>query len=202
MVTQSTSQPGYSILADLEKPYDFAREFGNSRPVELEVGAGRGDFAVGYCSATPGVNLVCVEKKVNYLKRGVSKARDRGLDNIRFLNVEVQYFLSEYIADSSLQAVHMYFPDPWPKKRHNKRRTFQSGFLNLIFTKLAPGGKLYLRTDHRDYFEQMLEVMSAYDCFLVIPTPEHISVHKTGFENRFVAQGLPIYYSAYELKRD
>src|SRR5690606_21062492 len=102
-------------------------------------------------------NFVAVERKLNYLKRGVNKTRQNGLANIRFLNVEVQHFLEEYVEADTLQAAHIYFPDPWPKKRHKKRRVVQLALMKMLADKIRNGGYLYLRTDHADYFEHMME---------------------------------------------
>lgn len=193
------TDPGYLILADLQKPFSLSDLFGNNNPVEMEIGAGRGDFLTGYCEAHPDINLLAVERKLNYLKRGITKTRLRDLHNVRFLNVEVQHFVAEYLPDDSLQAVHIYFPDPWPKKRHLKRRIVQTQFVEMLARRIQLGGGLHLRTDHAHYFEHMMEVMGTQSHFIPVETSPAVSVHKTGFEARFVAQGLPIYYASYRL---
>lgn len=200
-IPTTDSGPGYYILADLEKPFSFEKLFGNSNPVELEIGAGRGDFLVGYCEENRGINLAAVERKLNYLKRGVNKVRDRGLTNVCFLNLEVRHFLEEYVPDDSLQAVHIYFPDPWPKKRHLKRRLFQHDLIPLLAARIKLGGVLHLRTDHPGYFEQMMEVMAAQDLFERIEVPAGLLVHKTGFERRFLEDGVSINYASYKLHK-
>jgi len=189
--------PEFFILADLYKPFDLAELFKNENSVELEIGAGRGDFAVEYCADHPDVNLIAVERKLNYLKRGINKAKQRDLSNIRFMNVEVQHFLEEYIERESLQAAHIYFPDPWPKKKQKKRRIVQLQLIKMLSERIVSGGHLHLRTDHADYFEQMMAVMAEQDWFEVVETPEKVSRYKTGFERRFVADGLPIFYASY-----
>ncbi len=202
MTKRKKSVSGYLTFADLQKPFDFQALFGNDAPVELEIGAGRGDFLVGYCAENPGVNLAAVERKLAYLARAINKSKDRGLTNVQFLNVEVRHFLAEYCPDKSLQAVHIYFPDPWPKKRHLPRRLIQPDFVAALARKIMPGGHLYLRTDHVNYFEQMMEVMGAQSDFLPVDTPEHIAKHKTGFEKRFNEEGIPGNYASYRLRED
>ncbi len=192
--------PDYLILADLEQPFSFHKLFDNDRPVELEIGAGRGDFLIGYCAANPQVNLVAVERKINYLQRGINKARQRELTNVRFLNLEVSHFLEEYAPPQSLKAVHIYFPDPWPKKRHLRRRLIQSDFIKMLAGKIVPGGGLHLRTDHPNYFEQMMDVMGNQQSFKSVPVPDALSQHKTGFERRFTEDGIAINYASYVLK--
>lgn len=199
MTNRSKNVEGYHTFADLKKPFNFAELFGNDKPVELEIGAGRGDFLVGYCAEFPEINLAAVERKLAYLARGINKARNLGLDNVQFLNVEVRHFLEDYCPPQSLQAVHIYFPDPWPKARHHKRRLIQLPFIELLAEKLVAGGGLFLRTDHVKYFEQMMEVMAEQRWFTSVPTPEHIARHKTGFERRFNEMGIPGNYASYVL---
>jgi len=191
--------PEFYILADLYKPFNLPELFKNDNPVELEIGAGRGDFAVGYCADHPNVNLIAVERKLNYLKRGINKAKQRELTNIRFMNVEVQHFLENYITPKALHVVHIYFPDPWPKKKQQKRRIVQPRLIKALSERIVPGGYLHLRTDHTDYFDHMMKVMSDQEWFEPVETPENVSRYKTGFERRFVADGLPIYYASYKL---
>ena len=199
MTNRRKNVEGYHTFADLQKPFSFTDMFGNENPVELEIGAGRGDFLVGYCAEHPGINLAAVERKLAYLARGINKARNSGLENVQFLNVEVRHFLEEYCPPVSLQAVHIYFPDPWPKKRHIKRRLIQLPFIQLLAEKIIPDGSLHLRTDHVKYFEQMMEVMGAQTLFTPIPTPDAVSRHKTGFERRFTEMGIPGNYASYKL---
>lgn len=202
MTPQSNQQdPGYLILADLKKPFSCTGLFDNDNPVELEIGAGRGDFLVGFCQANPDVNLLAVERKLNYLMRGVNKVRQQEITNARFLNLEAFHFVEEYVLDASLQAVHIYFPDPWPKKRHLKRRLVQSAFIKLLAQKVVSGGKLHLRTDHSHYFEHMMEVMGAQKYFTPIEVPQELIEFKTGFERRFEEDGLPINRASYILSQ-
>lgn len=193
---------GYLTFADLGKPFSFSALFGNDKPVELEIGAGRGDFFAGYCDENPEINLVAVERKLAYLARGINKAKARELSNVQFLNVEVRHFLAEYCPDNSLQAVHIYFPDPWPKKRHLNRRLVQPDFIAGLARKLVPEGQLHLRTDHVNYFEQMMEVMGSQDAFVPMEAPDFIARHKTGFERRFTEEGIPSNYASYRLRPD
>lgn len=194
------TEASYLILADLKKPFSFEALFGNRRPVELEIGAGRGDFLKNYCEENPDLNLVAVERKLNYLMRGINKAHKKGLTNVQFLNLEVRHFLEDYVPRQSLRAVHIYHPDPWPKKRHLKRRLIQPDFVKLLAETISPGGELHLRTDHANYFEHMMEVMEKQGFFEQVPVPENIAKHKTGFEVRFTEQGVPIHYASYVLK--
>lgn len=200
MTKRKKSVTGYLTIADLAKPFNFQQLCGNANPVELEIGAGRGDFLVGYAEEHPDRNVVAVERKLGYLARGINKAKAKDLQNVQFLNVEVRYFLQEYCPDGSLAAVHIYFPDPWPKKRHLGRRLIQPDFIEVLARKMVPGGELHLRTDHLNYFEQMMEVMGAQTFFVSIPTPENVSRHKTGFERRFAEQGIPGNYASYRLE--
>lgn len=197
MMVETENSQGYYLLADLEKPFNAGSFFSNDNPVELEIGAGRGDFLVGYAADNPKRNFLAVERKINYLKRGVSKARARDLDNVAFINVDIRYLLMEYVEAQSLHAVHIYFPDPWPKKRHLRRRIVQKEFIELLSEKMVPGGYLHFRTDHAHYFDQMMEIMGELSGFKVIDPDADLLKHQTGFELRFRSRGLPIYIASY-----
>lgn len=195
-----TPENGYFLFADLDKPFDGGAFFGNDNAIELEVGAGRGDFIVEYAKRFPEKNFLAVERKENYLKRGVNKARVSQVDNVAFLNVDAPHFMVEYVPDTSLEAVHVYFPDPWPKKRHLKRRILQEPFLVQLKRSLKPGGVLYLRTDFHHYFLEMMELLEKFPEFEKIDTPEEVAAVQTGFEMRFRKQGIPIYIATFRLK--
>lgn len=201
MSRSAVPEEGFAILGDLEKPYNPVIIFGNDNPVELEIGAGRGDFAVDYCAENPDRNLIAIERKLNYIKRGVNKTARMDLANIRFLNVEAVHFIEEYFLPETFAAVHIYFPDPWPKKKQKKRRILQPSLIDTLANRIVPGGYLHLRTDHPDYFEQMQEVMGAQTHFKPVEVPDFVSKHLTGFERRFRGEGIPINYASFELVR-
>lgn len=194
--------PGYLDLADLQAPLDRRVLFGRHAPLEVEVGAGRGDFLLAYAATRPDHDFLGVERKLVYLRRGVNKLRRAGLTNVRLLNVEARNLLAHYFEPGSVHAVHIYFPDPWPKARHLKRRIVNPETLASIVRVLEPGGFLHLRTDHEEYFSRMLETVAAESRLRPIEPPAELLAARTGFEARFLAEGKPINRASYQLRAE
>ncbi|GHF11323.1 tRNA (guanine-N(7)-)-methyltransferase [Amycolatopsis deserti] len=142
-------------------PIDFAEWFGRPAPVLLEIGSGMGETTAQLAAAEPEVNYVAVEVYEAGLGQLMLRAERLGLENLRLLHGDAVIALTEHIAPDSLSGVRIFFPDPWPKKRHHKRRLVQPDFVKLVASRLAPGGILHLATDWEHYAEQMLEVCSA-----------------------------------------
>ncbi|KAA9151903.1 tRNA (guanosine(46)-N7)-methyltransferase TrmB [Amycolatopsis acidicola] len=142
-------------------PVDFAEWFGRSAPVLLEIGSGMGETTAQLAAAEPEVNYVAVEVYEAGLGQLMLRAEKLALENLRLLHGDAVILLREHIAPGSLSGVRVFFPDPWPKKRHHKRRLIQPEFVNLVASRLAPGGMLHMATDWANYAEQMLEVCSA-----------------------------------------
>lgn len=200
-LTQSGSGDlrGYLDLPDLEAPIDQVAMFGRQAPLEVEIGAGRGDFLLGYAARCPGHDFLGVERKLVYLRRGVNKIGRAGLTNVRLLNVEARNLMAHYFRPGCLHAVHIYFPDPWPKQRHEHRRIVSPDFLASCIRALEPGGYLHLRTDHADYFPRMLKAVETLPVLKPVEIPAELLEVQTGFEKRFLEQGLPIYRASFQL---
>jgi tRNA (guanine-N7-)-methyltransferase len=141
----------------LPRPIDFSALFGNANPVEIEIGMGKGTFLVDEARARPNVNFLGVEWARWYWRYASDRLRRHGCLNVRAVRAEANYFLSEFIPDNSIAVLHIYFPDPWPKARHHKRRLVQAKFMPLVERVLAPGGRVQVVTDHRGYFEEHIE---------------------------------------------
>jgi tRNA (guanine-N7-)-methyltransferase len=142
-------------------PLDFARLFGNERPVVLEIGFGNGEATWRMAEASPEENFLGIEVHRPGVGRLLLKIEEHGLSNLRIACEDAVELLRNRVPDGSLAGVRIYFPDPWPKKRHHKRRIVQPAFVELLGRKLAPGGILHLATDWAPYAEHMLEVMQA-----------------------------------------
>lgn len=179
------------IRPDILNRFDFRVLFGNDRPVELELGAGDGSFALQYAAHRPDRNLLAVERLLGRLRKIERKAPRLGLSNIRGLRIEATYLLEWMIAPGSLEAIHVYFPDPWPKKRHLRRRLVNDAFAVLAAQALAPGGRMFCRTDDEDYFQQMTTVFDGAAGFVRDVEPEGLLALKTDFEVHFNGQGIP-----------
>ena len=144
-----------------EGPLDVQSWFGRSAPVVLEIGSGMGETTAQLVAAQPDVNYLAVEVYKPGLAQLMLRAEKLEADNLRLLRGDAMVLLREHLAPESLDEVRIYFPDPWPKKRHHKRRLVQPETIALIASRLRRGGVLHLATDWENYAEQMLEVCEA-----------------------------------------
>ena len=188
------------ILLDagaLAQPVDFAGIFGNARPVEIEIGSGKGTFLKAYAAARPEINLLGIEYAAAYAAYCADRFRRAGLTNVRMLRTEAAALFKTAIPPRSLQRVHVYFPDPWPKRRHQRRRLIQPAFVDLVRRALRPGGQLLVVTDHFDYARHIRRVLDGAAGFVRIPTPRLVDAEGdlvgTNFERKYRAEGRPVY---------
>lgn len=140
---------------------DLVAAFGRSAPTVLEIGFGMGITTAAIATAHPETNFVAVEVHPPGVGNLCNLLDEQQLRNVRVIQDDAVKVLTHMIAPDSLAGVHIYFPDPWHKKRHNKRRLVQPALVALVASRLAPGGYLHLATDWVPYAEQMLEVLSA-----------------------------------------
>jgi tRNA (guanine-N7-)-methyltransferase len=152
--------PRYGV-PDGDGPIDFATLFGRRAPVVLEIGFGMGHTTAEIAAARPDVDFLGIEVYTPGVGSLVRALDVRALRNVRVIQRDAVEVLRDRIAPGSLAGVHVYFPDPWPKTRHHKRRLIQSPFVAELAARLAPGGYLHCATDWEPYAEQMLEVLSA-----------------------------------------
>jgi tRNA (guanine-N(7)-)-methyltransferase len=148
-------------IAYTSAPLDLAATFGRIAPTILEIGFGMGRTTAEIAEAHPHGNFLGVEVHTPGVGSLLKEIQARGLSNVRIVQHDAVEVLTNMLADSALAGIHIYFPDPWPKKRHHKRRLVQPDFVALLAQKLAPGGYLHCATDWEDYALQMLEVLSA-----------------------------------------
>lgn len=145
----------------LPRPIDWVALFANSNPVELEVGCGKGTFITGQAKARPQTNFFGIEWASFYWRYTCDRLRRAGCAaNARIVRADAQQMLRQYIPAGSVSAIHIYFPDPWPKTRHHKRRLIQPAFLLDVHRALAPRGRLQVATDHADYFLQIQAIIA------------------------------------------
>jgi len=187
-------------LRSIVEPLDLAEIFFKSQPLEVELGCGDASFLVEYARRNPKVNFIGVERLLGRISKLDKKGRRAGLQNLRGVRIESSYFLQFLLPAKSVSALHIYFPDPWPKKRHRKNRLINENFPALARAALAPGGKIYLRTDDADYFEQMRDVFVADENFREIETPSELAELPTDFERDFDAHGIPTLRAAYQIQ--
>ncbi len=146
-------------VESLPRPIDWKQLFGNDHPVELEIGVGKGTFLLDQAKVRPDTNFFGIEYARWFWRYASDRLRRAGCLNVHTARAEAGYFCKEFVADGSFSVVHIYFPDPWPKKRHQKRRLIQSGFLSEIRRILESDGRLRIVTDHEDYFRQIQQVV-------------------------------------------
>jgi tRNA (guanine-N7-)-methyltransferase len=174
--------------------------FKNQNPIEVEIGTGYGEYMMEYSQANPDKNFIGLDHR---FKRSFSVAKK--LDKLEHKNFRYLRARGERIefmfAENEIESIFYFFPDPWPKNRHHKKRLFQQPFLNAAHKVLAPGGILYVKTDHDGYFEWMLNHLKDETRFEVVlqsqdlhkDHPEHfLSHYKTKFEKIFLGQGTLI----------
>lgn len=178
----------------------MAALFGQSQPLEVELGCGDASFLVEYARQHPGKNFIGVERLLGRMQKLDRKGRRAGLANVRGVRIESSYFLRFLLPPNSTDALHIYFPDPWPKKKHQRHRLINEQFPGLARAALRAGGCVYLRTDDADYFAQMREVFGAATEFQATETPAALAQVTTDFERDFNAQGISTLRAAYRLK--
>lgn len=184
-------------ITNLIDPLDWTLVFPKQAPIELDLGCGDGGFLVEYALLHPEHNFLGVERLMGRINKIIRKRERLGLENIKVSRIESAYFLKYLVKPGSLHAIHLYFPDPWPKRRHEKYRLVQADFVRSCRKSLSPEGAVYLRTDHPEYFEQMREAFAAEPALVPIQTPEELSSVQTDFEKQWLAQGLKTHYAAY-----
>ena len=198
---------GYGIdgLPPFEQaPFDPRIWFGpppeaERRPLDLEIGSGKGTFLVQQAPLTPQVDYLGVEYANAFYRYAADRARRRGLDNVRLLHAEAGSFVKHYVSDGVFRQVHIYFPDPWPKARHHKRRLVQEDFLRALHRVLEEGGRVRLATDHADYFEWMQEhTARVNDLFARLDFESPASAGEgelvgTNFERKYRREGRPFF---------
>ena len=191
-------RPYFQVLEDIQGPFDWTEFFGNDNPVEVEVGAGRGLFLFNAGRQHPEVNFLGIEINYREARRAARRIAKREMDNVRFLGGDAKLVLAERIAPATVSAVHVYFPDPWWKRRHKKRRVFDRTLLEQARRILISGGLLHFWTDVREYFEVAVNLVAENPAFgpQITPperSPENDMDYHTSFERKKRKLGLPIF---------
>ena len=189
----------YGLPTILER-IDLKLLFPASQPLEVELGCGDASFLAEYARRNPQTNFIGVERLLGRIQKLDKKCRRLGLTNTRGIRIESAYLLEFLLPPNCAQALHIYFPDPWPKKKHRRHRLIGERFPALSRQVLTPHGIVYLRTDDADYFQQMNEVFDAAKEFERTETPASLAEITTDFERDFNAQGIPTLRAAYQLK--
>jgi tRNA (guanine-N7-)-methyltransferase len=182
-------RPAYAVAPD--RPLDAVAVFGRTAPLVLEIGSGTGEAAVAMAAADPARDLLAVEVHTPGIATLLRRVEDEGLRNVRVVEGDGLQVLAEALGPGSLDEVRVYFPDPWPKARHTKRRLVTPSFAALVASRLRPGGRLHVATDWASYAEQVLEVVGASPSLEVV-SRERGARPLTRFERRGIAAGREI----------
>jgi len=196
-------KPYFLTLNDLGGPLDWREFFDNAHPVEIDVGSGRGLFLVNAAVAQPEVNYLGIEIDYREGRRGARRLKKRKLLNARVLGGDVQTAFKKFVPPGSVSAVHVYFPDPWWKRKHRRRRVFTDEFVFLSARVLQPGGLLHVWTDVKEYFEDICSLMDHDERFRSLPPPEekppeHDMDYRTSFERKKRKAGSRIFRGRWE----
>jgi tRNA (guanine-N7-)-methyltransferase len=194
--------PNYLRAETLEKPTDWQTVFGNDHPIALEIGCGIGDFIALTAAERPETNFIAID----FYNKGCYKTCRRidvqSLKNVRVLREEARQFIAERIPKSSLTAVYINCPDPWPKKKHRKRRLVNRAFMEFLQSYLVPGADFFFATDFDDYGTDVAGMMTSLEGFKNILTPnlfrhEMEDYHLSKYMRKFMAEGKKIYFVHY-----
>lgn len=186
----------------LHQPPDWANIFGNDRPLALEIGCGIGDFIARTALDRPKQNFIAID----YYNKGCDSTCRRlereGVTNVRVLRVEAREFVAEYIAEQSLAALYINCPDPWPKKRHRKRRLVNSAFMEFMWSYLRPEADFFFATDFEDYGEDVAAFMAEQPGYTNMLAPdlsrfELDGYHRSKYMLKFMAEGKQIHFVHY-----
>jgi tRNA (guanine-N7-)-methyltransferase len=186
-------------LEDLDGNMDFVRIFGRTGAVHIDIGTGKAAFLLNEARAHPHVNFLGIERARRYYRYAVDRIGRWGLKNVRIIRTDAVYFLTDFVPDDSVDCFHIYFPDPWPKKRHQKRRFFSPANLEHLLRALKGGGQLKIATDHAEYFEQIRKLIAeendrlAETEFLPTAGAEVGEWVGTNFERKYLKQNIQIY---------
>lgn len=188
----------YREAAQLPPQFDQAALFTQPRPLQVEVGCGKGLFLASACRGQPEHNFLGIEIARRYAQYSAARLARQQSDNGLVVCGDALLLFRRWLPDDSLEAVHVYFPDPWWKKRHQKRRVMNEAFLRDVERTLRPGGALHFWTDVEEYFRSTLELIAAVTHLQgPLPVPERPATHdldyRTHFERRTRLARLPVY---------
>jgi tRNA (guanine-N7-)-methyltransferase len=186
-------------LSSIVHPLDLNRVFPLSKPIEVELGSGDGSFLVAYAASARDRNFIGIERLLGRMRKLNRKGERAELTNLAGIVIESGYFLERLLPENSVTALHVYFPDPWPTRKHRRNRLINEKFPTLASRVLQSGGRIYLRTDDQDYYQQMLEVFVPSQLFAPTETPAPLAAIATDFEKEFTARGIKTLRAAYQM---
>ncbi len=196
------NSPFFLRCENLDRPPLWQSIFENENPIALEIGCGIGDFIVKTATDRPEQNFIAID----YYNKGCDSTCRRlerhGVTNVRVLRVEAREFIADYIAENSLSALYINCPDPWPKKRHRKRRLVNSEFMAFMRGYLALGADFFFATDFEDYGLDVAEFMSRQEGYINVLAPDLSrydleGYHRSKYMVKFMSEGKQIHFVHY-----
>ena len=179
------------VPKSLTSALDCNKVFSRPAPLEIDLGCGDGAFLAALAQENPAHNFLGIERLLGRVRSVCRKVARLDLKNARILRMESDYAVTHLLAAGSVTTFHLLFPDPWPKRRHHRRRAFTPEFVSSIHRALVAGGLFHVTTDHADYFHQIERVIAASDIFVISREQNHFP--PTSFEQKYVARGLSIH---------
>jgi len=179
-------------LYSLTNRLDLEKIFGRKGPLHVDLGCGDGSFLCALAQRLPDKNFLGIERLSSRIRSSAGKAAS--LDNVRLLQIESAYAVRHLLPAGSVERVYLLFPDPWPKRRHHRRRIVTRDFLNSVHIALEKNGLIYIATDHLDYFRKIEEIARATSSFAIAELD--VELPPSGFELIFRQKGAPIHWLA------
>jgi tRNA (guanine-N7-)-methyltransferase len=179
-------------LPDITSKLSFAGLFEHEQPLEIDIGCGKGRFLLSRAASYPETNFIGIDRMNGRLGKLDRKIMRADLRNVRLIEMEAAYTVNELLPSEIVSVYYIFFPDPWPKRKHHRRRLMNKDFLNALYRTLIPDGQVNFSTDHLDYFEAGKKLLLADKRFKEIKTFQRSENEKTDFELIFTNQGLPI----------
>ena len=174
---------------------DWNAVYAGPGPVEIEIGIGKGRFLLAAAELRPEVRMLGVEWANKYLRIAERRAERRGLENVRFVRVDARDLIARAVPEASVRAYYVFYPDPWPKKRHHKRRFFWPPTPDHLARTLEDEGLLHVATDHADYWEMIVPALDGHPAFVRLPAfggpafPLPVDEPLTNFETKYRVEG-------------
>lgn len=188
--------------AGIVDPLPLDRAFARPAPIEVDVGCGKGRFLLARARAFPDVNFLGIDRMAERLRKIDRRAVREGIANVRLLHIEAAYAIRHLLAPASVQTFYIFFPDPWPKRRHRERRLMSEAVLADLARALVPAGRLHFATDHADYFAEAAKRLRASAWFAAIEPFVPNDEERTDFERLFTGQGLTIGRCSFEKRAE
>ncbi|MCB9799377.1 MAG: tRNA (guanosine(46)-N7)-methyltransferase TrmB [Candidatus Omnitrophica bacterium] len=181
------------------EPFPYAELLNAQKPLEIEIGCGKAKFIIQRAATHPEINFLAIDRVAKWMNVGKRRAEKRPLENLKFMRVDAWVMLDHYLPPESVDVFHIYFPDPWPKKKHLRRRLVTVHLLKALYERLKSGGRIYLASDFTDYFFSMQEVVRDSGLPWAVRQSRNQRLQddvlmKTNYEIKYEAEGRQLNY--------